>query len=163
MATPRFKRKKIWVQAPIQGTLAIKCALYWFFCLGSIFLFVAVATLFSGKLQSAGEIFSGLWKQYSSAVLASVFLLPLIVWDVIRFSHRVVGPLLRLEREMGRLARGEDVRPIHFREKDFWHPLADKFNRIVANHNALKAAAIETTANTTAAKPSQAELERLGV
>ncbi len=131
----RHQRKKFWVQQPIQGGLAVRCTMYWFFCLCTIFLFVAIATTFSGDLKSAGEMFAGIWGQYSTAVLASVFLLPLVIWDLIKFSHRVVGPILRLERELRKLADGQPVQELHFRNNDFWHSLADQFNRVVALQN----------------------------
>jgi nitrate/nitrite-specific signal transduction histidine kinase len=112
--------------------------MYWFFCLCTIFLFVAIATTFSGDLKSAGEMFAGIWRQYSTAVLASVFLLPLVIWDVIKFSHRVVGPILRLQQELQKLADGQPVQPLQFRTNDFWHPLAEQFNRVAAAQNELR-------------------------
>ena len=116
MTNKRFeKRRKVWVDVNIQGGLALRCTLYWFFCLCSIMLFVAIGTAFSGNLQSAGDMFSKLWRQFSPAILASVFLLPLVIIDVIRKSHRFVGPLIRLQNEMQRLADGQDVAPVHFR------------------------------------------------
>jgi len=111
----------------------MRCVLYWFFCLCTILLFVAVATMFSGDLKSAGDMFSGIWKQFSPAILASVLLLPLVALDVVRFSHRFVGPLVRLRNDLKRLADGEEVRPVNFRKNDHWHDLAEQFNR-VANY-----------------------------
>lgn len=133
------QRSKLFVKKAIQGALAIRTVLYWFFCLCTIFLFVAISTLFSGNLQSTGEMFSGLWKQYSTAVLASVLLLPFVIWDVIKFSHRVVGPLIRLRNEMRNLASGAEVQPIRFRKDDYWHELADEFNRIILLNQDLRA------------------------
>jgi hypothetical protein len=37
----------------------------------------------------------------------------------------------RLRQSMRRLVRGEDVRPIKFREGDFWQTFADEFNGIL--------------------------------
>ena len=130
------KRRQIWLNNEFQGALALRCSLYWFFCLCTIFLFVAVAQAFSGELEPAGQMFSKLWKQYSSAVLASVLLLPLVIWDVIKFSHRVAGPLKRLENEMDRLAAGQVIKPVMFREGDFHHSLAKRFNQLAEVHNA---------------------------
>ncbi len=131
MSTFKRARKKVWVQSAIQGGLVIRTVMYWFFCLCTILLFVAVGTLFSGQLNSAGNLFAGVWRQYWPAVLACVLLLPLVAIDVIRFSHRIVGPLIRLENEMKRMADGERVQAVHFRTRDHWHSLAEQFNRIV--------------------------------
>ena len=136
----KHKRSKVLVQKAIQGNLAIRCTLYWFFCLCTIFLFVAVASAFSGDLKPAGQLFGDIWKQYSVAVLASVFLLPFVVWDVIKFSHRVVGPLIRLEAEMRKFAEGGPGRPVRFRDDDYWHGLAEQYNKIVVCRGQVKTA-----------------------
>ena len=52
------KRKRIWVQSQVQGNLVLRCLVYWVCCLGTILLFVAVGTAFSGKLLSTGELFA---------------------------------------------------------------------------------------------------------
>jgi hypothetical protein len=47
-------------------------------------------------------------------------------------SNRFVGPLVRLRRSMRKLARGEHVDPICFRDNDFWHDFANEFNAVAA-------------------------------
>lgn len=133
-----IRRRKLLVQKPIQGGLVVRCVFYWFFCLCTILLFVTVASMFSGDLKSAGEMFGGIWKQFSPAILASVLLLPFVAADVVRLSHRFVGPLVRLENELKRLADGEQVRPVNFRKKDYWHGLALQFNRIASLQRQLQ-------------------------
>ena len=58
----------------------------------------------------------------------------MIAIDTVRASHRFVGPLVRLENELRRLADGESVRPIQFRAGDQWHSLADQFNRVLIQY-----------------------------
>ena len=103
----------------------------------SVILILGIGAIVLGNVET-GEWLASLWASYSAAILASLVLLPLIVWDMIRFSHRVVGPLIRLEREMQRLAEGESVRPLRFRENDYWHGLAKRFNGLRARHIELK-------------------------
>lgn len=124
------QRKKTWVEHDIQGGLALRCAMYWFFCLCNILLFVGLASMFSGNLQPVSEIFYGLWRQFSAAILASVLLIPLVVWDLTKFSHRVVGPIVRLEGQLRRLADGKEVGTLKFRSNDYWHSVAVQFNRV---------------------------------
>jgi len=130
MHAQQHRRKKTLVQKQIQGGLACRVVLYWFFCLCSVMLFVAVGTMFSGNLGSAGEIFGGLWKDFSTPILASVLLIPLVIWDVVKTSHRFVGPIFRLENAVKDLADGKPVEPIRFRKNDQWHSLAEQFNRL---------------------------------
>ncbi len=138
MASFSKHRKKIWIESEVQGKLVLKCCLYWFFCISIIMLFVAIATVFSGKLQSAGELSIGIWRQFSPAILASILLLPIVVVDVIRTSHRFAGPVYRLKSEMKKMADGEEVAPIRFRKGDHWHDLAEEFNRLVEYHRQMQ-------------------------
>ena len=55
---------------------------------------------------------------------------PLVVIDCVRLSNRFAGPLHRLRRDMRRLAAGEIVEPIHFRDDDLWREFADEFNAV---------------------------------
>lgn len=138
MNQKRRRRHKVFVQKSIQKKLAGRCVFYWSCCLGTVFLFVTISMAFSGKLTTFGELFAGVWSQYSTPVVASFLLLPLVVWDMIKFSHRFVGPLIRLEGEMRRLANGESVRPLQFRKDDYWHGLADQFNALRTRHLQLE-------------------------
>ena len=45
-----------------------------------------------------------------------VILLPLLACDVLRFSHRFVGPLVRFQQTIQAIARGEQVRPVKLRD-----------------------------------------------
>lgn len=48
-------------------------------------------------------------------------------------SHRIAGPLLRMQNELKRVAEEKpfQLRPIQFRKKDYFPDLADAFNRAV--------------------------------
>jgi nitrogen fixation/metabolism regulation signal transduction histidine kinase len=79
---------------------------------------------------SSTEFFVRAWRQTIPTLLASVLLLPLVLLDCVRFSNRFVGPLFRLGRAMDRLADGQRVHNIVFRQGDFWFQLAQTFNRL---------------------------------
>jgi nitrogen fixation/metabolism regulation signal transduction histidine kinase len=74
--------------------------------------------------------FHEVWLFYGPAAIASLLLMPLVAWDVIRLSNRFVGPILRMRRAMKALAQGEQVQPIAFREGDFWREFAGDFNAV---------------------------------
>jgi len=71
-----------------------------------------------------------MWFYYEPALVASALLLPLVIMDVLRFTNRMIGPLLRVRRSMRALARGEYVEPIEFRGADYWKEIADEFNAV---------------------------------
>ncbi|MBP86447.1 MAG: hypothetical protein CMJ64_07000 [Planctomycetaceae bacterium] len=63
-------------------------------------------------------------------MLASVFVLPVVLWDVLRLSHRFAGPMIRLRHALSDLANGKEVKTVSFRDGDYWTEFADHFNRL---------------------------------
>jgi signal transduction histidine kinase len=73
-----------------------------------------------------------LWRECGHLALSFLLVLPLALFDMLRYSQRSLGALFRLRREMNALANGENVEHLTFRGKDEWSELADSFNRIAA-------------------------------
>jgi len=59
--------------------------------------------------------------------LSLFFIVGLSIWGVI-LSHRVAGPLYRLNKHMWQVARGELIPPLSFRDKDFFQELTTAYN-----------------------------------
>jgi hypothetical protein len=130
MSNTKCQRKRFFVDPKVQGVLVTRVVLYWFACIFSITLMLLCWRIVTGPARLFYTHFDAMWFHFGPALIASFLLLPLVVIDVIRFSNRFVGPMLRLKRSMGQLARGEDVQPIEFREGDFWTGFAADFNAI---------------------------------
>ncbi len=126
MAKP--ERKKLFVDPSVQGALLKRIVLYWVFCLLFITVPLLIGKTFTEPDRLFFEQFGSLWSQYWPVLFTSLLLLPFVLYDVLKLSHRFTGPLVRLRREMGRLADGEAVQPLRFRDHDFWQDLADRFN-----------------------------------
>ncbi len=77
-----------------------------------------------------GELAGQLLYFAAPLLVATLILLPCVLLDCLRFSNRFVGPLFRLSRAMERLADGERVHNIEFRQGDFWFNIAQTFNRL---------------------------------
>ena len=79
---------------------------------------------------------------FAPALFAGVVMLPLFLYDQLKFSHRMVGPIYRMRREMRKLSRGEGVQKLRFRDRDHWHPLAEEFNllaeTVIRNRRSLR-------------------------
>jgi len=55
-----------------------------------------------------------------------------IIWFMaLELSHRIAGPLYRLEKELNERIEGKKSGPIQLREKDELKALADKINRLI--------------------------------
>jgi hypothetical protein len=71
------------------------------------------------------------WWTLGFGILGSIVALPLIVMDILRLSHRWVGPVFRLRSYLRSLRSGQPVGSLSFRAGDFWKDLAVDVNSIV--------------------------------
>lgn len=126
------KRRRLFIDARVQSALILRAALYWLFCLASIMMLVLCWRIVTGPARVFYTHFDDMWFHFGPALVASLLLLPLVLYDTLRFSHRFVGPLYRIRKGMRALARGEHVAPLRFRKGDFWHELAEEFNAVAS-------------------------------
>jgi hypothetical protein len=127
-------RRQLFVDRQVQGALLFRICVYWCFSVLTICLLTLCLQAINHPNRPFLEYFafSEFFVQYGPVLLTSLVLVPLIMFDVVALSNRFVGPLLRMRRSMRALAAGQEVEPIHFREKDFWRDVAQEFNLVVA-------------------------------
>lgn len=125
-------RKQMFVDPKVQGTLAWRVAFYWLVCLGNIFMMLLCWRVVTEPPKVFYAHVQDMWSLYGPTFLVAMLLLPLVIVDMIRLSNRFAGPMVRLRRAMGELARGEHVEPIRFRNDDFWQDFAEEFNALAA-------------------------------
>ena len=126
----RDERTKVWIDV-FQTRLMVRIGVY-------LVLFVVCLAnlLFIGRLLAEGpgnplEQYARVFVDYAPAFLCLAALLPILAWDALRFSHRLVGPLVRFRKAMQDLAAGEPVRPIRLRDGDFLLGMRDDFNTML--------------------------------
>jgi hypothetical protein len=124
-------RKRTFVDPGVQGTLIVRMVMYWFTWLGGATLMVLFLQVITVPGNSLADHLGNIWRTFFAAGLASLVLLPVMIVDAMRLSHRFAGPIVRLRREMWAFARGEQVRPVRFRKDDFFADLAEAFNAVV--------------------------------
>lgn len=142
----RIKRQRLFVDKGVQGALVRRVATYWIVCSWGIFCVLAgfpigvtLAIGVPGDL-TVGSLLYQSWLDFWPSLIASFIVLPVIVWDLLRLSHRFVGPMIRLRNAMRDLADGKQVHPISFRDGDFWSEFAEEFNRVAARLEAASPA-----------------------
>ncbi len=147
-------RKKTFVDPKVQGALVRRLVLHW--C-----AFIAVAGLVAFCLQVLSNPFRTMeehaqqvWWTHGPFLLVMVFLLPVFILDTIKLSHRFAGPIYRLRNTIRSLAKGEEFRPLKFREIDFWQGLAEDFNVMVARLRGDAVDAPPAAATIDAAEPT---------
>jgi methyl-accepting chemotaxis protein len=131
------QRKQLFVDPKVQGALVLRAVRYWFLCLVTMSLALMLWRLITGPSRPFYNHLDDMWFWYGPAAIASLLILPPVVIDVVRLSNRFVGPLIRLRRDMRRLAAGEKVAPIHFRARDYWQDFAEEFNAVARRMEAL--------------------------
>ena len=108
------RRRRLLANRQLQGKLLLQTITYWLYCLLSVTLLAACWIIFTRHPASSAELFHQLWSTVGPALLGSLFLLPLVLLDCLRFSHRFAGPMVRIERTIKELADGQQPRPVYF-------------------------------------------------
>lgn len=127
---PRKPRQQFFVNSAVQGSLLCRVAMYWVYCLVAVALSSAVWLVLFNRPASSGELLGQMLGQVVPVLFGTLLVLPIVLLDLVRYSNRFVGPLFRLTRAMDRLADGERVHNIEFRQGDFWFHIAQTFNRL---------------------------------
>jgi hypothetical protein len=120
-------RKKIWIDA-FQTKLCLRIGAYlavYVICLCNILF--AWRLIWEGPGNPLQQYFAML-VDYAPVFLSLAVLLPVMAFDAMRFSHRIVGPLVRVRQTLKALAAGEQVQRVKLREGDFLNDLRDDFN-----------------------------------
>lgn len=130
--TEQQDRKQLYMGSKVQVALLSRVVMYWCAYMGAIAAFVLIWRIVTGPARLFYTHFEDMWFHFGPAVIASLILLPLLLWDMLRVSNRFVGPLTRMRMHFRMGARGEQVPPVHFREGDFWHEVSEEFNALMA-------------------------------
>ena len=130
------KRSTFYIDREVQGALAFRVAYYWVLCVWGMFCLLAgFPIVFAWISQSpdatnAWAIIHTTWLSFRLPLVASFFVVPFLIRDVIRVTHRHVGPIYRLRNALRDLADGKQVSAMQFRDRDMWGDLAEEFNRV---------------------------------
>jgi hypothetical protein len=156
----KSRRNRIYVGGKVQGGLAKRLAIGW--VLYNVLLFQGSFLVW--YLESANpsvdtdqQAFAQRYETFAwqnrLMIFGALAAGPILVWDVVRCTHRVAGPLLRLENALWRMAKGETFREIRFREGDWVDSLERALNAYLASR--VAAATTETPAQPAAVPQSE--------
>lgn len=123
-------RKKTFVHGSIQGALVLRMLVQWLAFVVALTSVVVLMQLVIDPLQDAESWHRQVKTTLLALGLVSFALLPIFVWDIIKFSHRFVGPIVRLHSHVRELKDSREGRLV-FRTDDYWLDLADDFNQMM--------------------------------
>jgi hypothetical protein len=127
---PRLKRQQLFVDPHVQGAFLLRVSIYfgaWILGAGATATMLGMTSFLA---QSDYALMGQYWYFMKLVLVASLLVLPLILYDVGVLTNRVIGPLNRLRRELRRLGEGQRVGPLEFREGDYWQEFAAEFNAV---------------------------------
>ncbi len=76
--------------------------------------------------------------EHHSLWFCAFAILPIVLWDLLKFSHRVVGPLVRFQRTLESLTAGEAIPEVRRRNKDLLYDLQTTFNQYLTSLRTLQ-------------------------
>ena len=126
----KFRRRIFLVDSQVQGALMMRVVAYWIYCLFTISMLLIWWDLFAGPPRQFMLVLADVYQRFAPAAAASLLILPLVVMDLLRLSNRFAGPARRLRNALSELGEGKEVRPLLFRDNDFWQETAAEFNRV---------------------------------
>lgn len=126
----RFARKRLLVDREVQWAFLLRAIGYWLMCVLTVLLLLSFTSMLAEPMCVFFPDADGPWLRLGPTVVCAVLFLPVVIYDFLRVSNRLVGPVLRLRRAMRALASGEHVEPLKFRDGDFWCDFANEFNAL---------------------------------
>ncbi len=121
----KAKRKKIWIDS-FQTYLSLRLAMYFAVYMMTVWAWVVIDRSTATMLDAHLGPVAGYWSVASASVVVLVGLL--FIYDVVRFSHRIVGPLYRFRKYLKAIVDGEELPLMQLRKDDFLQELKDQFN-----------------------------------
>jgi hypothetical protein len=130
-------RKKVYVSRTIQGRLLAQLGFY--FLLYNFLLWHAtflVETLpGEGVPEPLSQRYAEFYSQHSVWLWCMLAAAPVILWDMVAMTHRVAGPLVRLEHIVRAMARGRHVSKVTLRQNDMLGQFVEAINELIDAHN----------------------------
>ncbi|MFO0930240.1 MAG: hypothetical protein U0736_24970 [Gemmataceae bacterium] len=141
----KYRRSRLWVNSGFQGRLLVRMVgyflVYTFVVLHVGFVFEAASNFVEdGVHKGFGQLYREFLSRQAPLLFALVLTMPPLLYDMLKFSNRVAGPLFRCQRVMGEMADGKRVDEFHPRKGDLMTELFQAFNRLIHACNARQPA-----------------------
>ena len=128
----RSRRNQIVTDQPVQGELLFRAIIYWCFCMVMLEISVIGWLYMNEPSLPLSQLVWQSLEMNGPAFFCSIFLLPLILFDLLRVSSRFAGPVQSVRLTLRQLAEGKPARRVYLRRDDFWQDLAH-FANVVAD------------------------------
>jgi hypothetical protein len=143
---PKFKRRRLWVDRPFQVRLLVRMAFY-FIAYIVVVLHVGFAFEVMGYLGTNGspkgldELYLEFITRQNTLLITLLLVAPIMLYDLLKFSHRIAGPLFRCRKLMQEMAEGKTVEEFTPRKRDLMREFLMAFNELIREWNSRIAGA----------------------
>jgi hypothetical protein len=117
------------------------CVKQWLICVVAVLIFVTAASVW---MKPSDWVWVHLADNFWGClpfVVASLLLLPCFIFDRLKATNQLAGPITRLQADMKKLNNGDTLSTLKFREGDHWAELAQDFNALAEEINRERLAA----------------------
>jgi nitrate/nitrite-specific signal transduction histidine kinase len=124
----REKRKKIWIDK-FQTKLSLRLAFHFALYQIAVLILMIIERRLTLNMEAMGG-HAGTSLLIIQAATAA-YLGCLFIYDTIKFSHRVVGPLHNFRKAIQAITAGEEIDLVALRKTDLLQEMKDDFNKMV--------------------------------
>ncbi len=132
------RRRRYLIDGPVQVGLLRRVCLYAGYCLITAMLLVFFWRMVAGGAGRPHEHLLAAVFDAAPMLLALAAITPFVAFDLLKLTNRFAGPVYRVRVTLESLARGDTIRPVRFRDGDFWCELAPKINVLAARLGQLE-------------------------
>ena len=132
----RLRVKKL-INWTIQGPIVIRLMVHFFaYNTATLFLLLVVYGVKSSLAAVADSPVSAepvtFWQQASPVVICMLVMMPFMIWDLMKLTNRIAGPLYRFESILKDFSQTGTLKPAVLRQGDLLTDYQNQFNEFVA-------------------------------
>ncbi len=137
---PKKNRTRLWVNPDFQFRLLTRITFYFvlwtFVVFHTNFIFLVIANVAAnGPHQRLADHYLEFLSQQKALLVTLALVTPIILYDLLKFSHRIAGPLHRCQQVMQDMAAGKPVPEFKPRKRDLMGDLFQAFNGLIQEWN----------------------------
>jgi hypothetical protein len=137
----KLSRHRLWVDPPFQFRLLARLGLY---LLLYIFVVVHIGFAFhmmadiaaNGVHEGIGGVYLEFLASQRILLITLILTAPIIFYSMLKFSHRVAGPLFRCKQVMQEMVEGNTAPEFIPRKHDLMRDFVQVFNQLIREWNA---------------------------
>jgi len=135
-----IERKKVFVSREIQGRILSRMVKYWLFYNFAVWHALLLidfqrygipGLLGQGPRLGLLEFYAEFAAQHLMLLVLAVALFPISLWDMLKLTHQMAGPLVRFRKTLKKIASGEPVEKIQLRDDDLLVEFQEAFNEFL--------------------------------